>query len=588
MSTKNLETITKAFATDVRISSDDARTVTATASTAMVDHEGEVLVPGGCSSKVWEKNPTVFFIHEGQKLPVARGLAIERTDDSVRIKFQFMERPPTLPEAQEWVPDTLWWMFKNKGLNAVSVGFIPKEGRAATAHDARKYGEECQYVHSKWTLLELSIVPLPCNPEALVEAVSKGILTQAVADKLLKPADKMVRSEEATDDGEVVDAAALVKGLRPRKADDEVEPLARTYTQYTRHGNTYEPAPDIRLEPALGKYAYRVIWTWSGVGFQRMKPQTDELYKFDNSVMTDVLGEIDRFWDLKADYDKLGLMHNRGVLMYGPPGMGKTSIINQVSDMIVGRGDVVLYAKKISTLVEGLKAFREVEPDRKAVVALEDADEYIGYEEREFLQLLDGEQSINGVLYLATTNYLERFPARLLRPGRFDKQVYVGSPPYEGRLAYLTNKLKDVEKAREIERLARETDGMSFGHLRELITAVYALKEPVNEVLARLQGTVRPRKDFGQTLMRMKAAGMKDEQYVSDATEGDAPEREVHREIESARRVVASVEVAQPEVERVKYVHRFIEPSVPDVATKTRKAVIREIGKRRGRIYGDE
>jgi hypothetical protein len=180
-------------------------------------------------------------------------------------------------------------------------------------------------------------------------------------------------------------------------------------------------------------------------------------------------------------------LHNRGIMLYGPPGNGKTSLMNQVADLITGRGDVVFYAKSISALIEGLGAFREVEPDRKTVVVLEDADEYVGWQEREFLQLLDGEKSIDGVLYLGSTNYINAFPPRLLRPGRFDKRIYVGPPPYEGRLAYLSAKLAKMEKTAEIERLAKNTDGLSFGDLRELVTAVYALKENPDAVINRLK-----------------------------------------------------------------------------------------------------
>lgn len=480
----------KAFSSDVEISPSEDRTVSVVASTATVDHSNEVLIPDGClTNKTWDQNPVIFFMHDGDKIPVARGLAIQRNNAGVRVKFRFIDRPPTHPKNEEWLPDTLWWMFKNKGLNAVSVGFLPVEGRIPTDRDLAKYGPDCEYIHAKWTLLELSVVNIPCNPDAVVQAISKGMMSKNSA--------KMF----GADPKDALTAAIIVKGL---KTPATREPLERTYSQYYRHGDTLEPTGDIKLQESLGNDAYRIIQTWTGVGFVRMQAQTDELYTFDNSVMTETLAEIDKFWDLKADYDKLGLMHNRGMLLYGPPGTGKTSVLHQVSDMIVGRGDVVFYAKSVGTLADGLRAFREVEPDRKVVVMLEDADEYIGYEERHFLQLLDGEESVAGVLYLATTNYLERFPQRLLRPGRFDKKVLVDPPPYEGRYTYLLNKLKDVEKDEEIKRLARETDGLSFGHLRELVTAVYALKEPVAQVLQRLRGAGRAgKRAFENTVAKM-------------------------------------------------------------------------------------
>lgn len=176
--------------------------------------------------------------------------------------------------------------------------------------------------------------------------------------------------------------------------------------------------------------------------------------------------------------------------MYGPPGSGKTSILNQVVDMITSKGDVVLYGSaELHTLKSGIQAFRNVEPDRKLVVVLEDADEYVRYDEQAILHLLDGQDATDGIMYLASTNYIDRFPQRLLRSGRFDKKVYVPQPPYEGRLAYFKNKLKKNKMASdsEIEELANETDGMSFGDLLEIVTAVYALKEKKEDVLKRLK-----------------------------------------------------------------------------------------------------
>jgi ATP-dependent 26S proteasome regulatory subunit len=87
-----------------------------------------------------------------------------------------------------------------------------------------------------------------------------------------------------------------------------------------------------------------------------------------------------------------------------------------------------------------------------------------------------------------TTNYIERLPPRMLRPGRFDKKIFIGYPSYESRLAYLKHKLRamEVTDAKLVE-MAKQTSDMGFGHLRELIAGVYALNEPLAEVLKRLR-----------------------------------------------------------------------------------------------------
>ena len=267
------------------------------------------------------------------------------------------------------------------------------------------------------------------------------------------------------------------------------EPLAKTFAQYIKGKDSFTPAGPIKLAPTLAPDVYNIVDSWDGIKFVRQVTQTDELYSFEGSATEAVLKEIDNFWDQRENYQKYGVMYHRGIIMHGPPGTGKSAAVNQAVEMVTARGDVVFYGRNVSTLMEGLQAFREVEPDRRAVVVLEDADEYVGYQERAMLNLLDGANSIENVCYLATTNYLNRFPERLLRPGRFDKKVYVGPPAIAGRKAYLTHKLGKVETTEEIERLAKETEGLSFGHLRELITAVYALKEPKADVLARLKKT---------------------------------------------------------------------------------------------------
>jgi hypothetical protein len=277
--------------------------------------------------------------------------------------------------------------------------------------------------------------------------------------------------------------------VTPIPEKGEIEPLARSYVKWIKSGNSFTPAGNVTTEANLQCCAYEVGVGMQGPVFTKIKPKTDGLYRFEGSVTEEVLKEIDKFWGLSEDYKRLEALHNRGILLEGPPGMGKSVTIAQVTEMVAGRGDVVFHARSIHALIPCLKAFREVEPDRKVLVVLEDADEYANYQQREFLQLFDGADAIDGVCFLATTNYLDRFPPRMIRPGRFDKIVHIGPPPMEGRLAYLKAKLKNVNEADDdaIEKLAQETDGMSFGHLRELVLAVYALKEPVDEVLARLK-----------------------------------------------------------------------------------------------------
>jgi hypothetical protein len=291
--------------------------------------------------------------------------------------------------------------------------------------------------------------------------------------------------------GNVVDVRTIARrsgSLTEACAIKAKDDLKASYIQFLTTGNTSKPVGRVTLEPALQPFAYRIENSMEGPVFTKFAPNTDELYLFESGPMKSILSEIDRFWGLKESFSSLGFLHNRGLLVEGPPGTGKSSLFQQVTEMMVNRGDVIFFTTDVSALREGLKNYREVEPERKVVVVFEDVDEVVGYSERALLQLMDGDAQIQNVLYLASTNYLNRIPPRLLRPGRFDKVIHLGPPAMEARQTYLKKKLEGKETPEKIKWLAEQTNGLSFGHLRELIIGGYALKEPIAEVLKRLRG----------------------------------------------------------------------------------------------------
>ena len=144
--------------------------------------------------------------------------------------------------------------------------------------------------------------------------------------------------------------------------------LQSSLIQYIKRGDTFLPSGPLELVDKLEPFAYRIESTMQGPLFIKVEHQTDELYMFENSKMTKILAEIKKFWTLKDNFDSLGFLHNRGILMYGPPGTGKTCLIQQVSEAMTKQGDAIFYAKSLNAVTEGLKAFREVEPERRVVV----------------------------------------------------------------------------------------------------------------------------------------------------------------------------------------------------------------------------
>ena len=173
---QTIETVTKAFSTDIKIG-DEERSVTAKISTSAIDRDGEVLLPQGANFKEFEKNPVVFFGHEHNTLPIGKCVAIKRDDKAIYAKTVFAARPDGYPVDKEWLPDTVFSLYKQGVLNGFSVGFVPIETRPATKADEKNYGEGVKRIYSKWKVLEYSAVPIPANQEAVATAVSKGFLS---------------------------------------------------------------------------------------------------------------------------------------------------------------------------------------------------------------------------------------------------------------------------------------------------------------------------------------------------------------------------------------------------------------------------
>jgi SpoVK/Ycf46/Vps4 family AAA+-type ATPase len=151
-----------------------------------------------------------------------------------------------------------------------------------------------------------------------------------------------------------------------------------------------------------------------------------------------------------------------------------------------------------------LRRFRQVEPNRPALVILEDIDAYVRqHGESEVLSILDGEQSIDNVVYIATTNYPENLDPRVInRPSRFDLIMFIDMPNADARRLYLKSrdtKLNDEQ----IEKWVKDTDGFSIAHLKELIVGVCLFGKPVEEEVKRLRTMMRrqPSSTDGKTGM---------------------------------------------------------------------------------------
>ena len=229
--------------------------------------------------------------------------------------------------------------------------------------------------------------------------------------------------------------------------------------------------------------------------------KSDDILSFKDGLTETFLKEVNDFWGKQKVFKEHGFLHRRGYLLYGNQGTGKSSIVWQVAQDVIHRGGIVFVCQNPEYFSKGLTTFRQVEPERPIVCVFEDIDAIIHkYGETEILQLLDGDNQVDRVINIATTNYPELLDKRIVsRPRRFDRLLKILNPSDNVRIQYLKQKLP---KSCNFKEWIKKTEGLSFAALTESLISVLCLGNDLSEtveVLKDIESKEPKSSDFGRS-----------------------------------------------------------------------------------------
>jgi hypothetical protein len=245
--------------------------------------------------------------------------------------------------------------------------------------------------------------------------------------------------------------------------------------------------------PSLSPGLYEVKTSQQvGVYFNKLEYSTEKLIHFPDSICDTIIDQIKKFWDREEIYKRYNLTFKRGILLHSAPGNGKSSIIRLIIKDIIERNGICINMSSPTVFIEGYRMFKEIQPNTPVVVIMEDIDSLIEhYDESYIINILDGVEKMDKVVFLATTNYPEKITQRIgNRPSRFDRRFEVGPLNDECRKMYFEHLFKEEDIKNfniDIAKWVEDTDTLSVAHLKELFISVVILEMDYEETLETLK-----------------------------------------------------------------------------------------------------
>jgi cell division protease FtsH len=304
-------------------------------------------------------------------------------------------------------------------------------------------------------------------------------------------------------------AAAMAKAERLARLHQTVAPVAAPHVSLTQEiqnqAVNWEPVIAILFFTALIFMMWRMMKVMPRVKPQQIKPTSDQSVTFaDIAGVDDAKAELQEIVEFLRDpkaFKALGAKVPKGILLHGPPGTGKTLLAKAVAN----ESGAQFFAQSAASFVEmfaGLGAarirrlFAIARKHEPAIIFIDELDavggrrgmDISGEKDQTLNQLLvemDGFSSSGRVVVIAASNLLDKLDPALLRPGRFDRQVFVVPPDVKGRLGILQvhTRNKPLENM-DLGAVAQQTSGLTGADLANICNeaAIFATRRGAKKI----------------------------------------------------------------------------------------------------------
>lgn len=237
----------------------------------------------------------------------------------------------------------------------------------------------------------------------------------------------------------------------------------------------------------------------------RMVDRSEVIMK--SEVKTDIYRAIDQFFaEDRAFFKAYELPYKRGILLYGKPGNGKTTLVKSIAGSV--KAPVAYWQITENTGSESIQeAFEAAAKMAPMILVIEDIDAMPQRARSYFLNILDGATSKEGIFLIGTTNYPEQIdPALMNRAGRFDRAYEIKLPDLELRQIYLEQKgIGKLLNEASILLTAKQTEGFTFAQLNELyVSAALQWHYEQSVDIEKLVKSMKSDLHKGQTMSWMK------------------------------------------------------------------------------------